>query len=126
MDWTPLIEAGVSALVILLPVVVAILSYYLRGLMLELKKRAENEVGESKVSRILEIAELLIRAAEQITGLETDEAKKDYVTKQLQVAVDDLNLPLTPEQLDAIIEGIYQGLKNPYKDDMPSKLLTKA
>lgn len=126
MDWTPLIEAGVSALVILLPVVVAILSYYLRGLMLELKKKAESEVGESKVSRMLEIAELLVRAAEQITGLETDEAKKDYVTKQLQVAVDDLNLPLTPEQLDAIIEGIYQGLKNPFKDDMEAKLLARA
>jgi hypothetical protein len=126
MDWTPLIEAGVSALVILLPVVIAILSYYLKGYLQELKKRVEGEVGKERLDQVLELTELLIRAAEQLTGLETDEAKKDYVTKELTELVADLGLPLTPEQIDAIIEGVYQGLKNPYKTDEPSKLLTKA
>jgi hypothetical protein len=126
MDWTPLIEAGVSALVILLPVVIAILSYYLKGYLQELKKRVEGEVGKERLDQVLELTELLIRAAEQLTGLETDEAKKDYVTKELTELVADLGLPLTPEQIDAIIEGVYQGLKNPYRTNEPSKLLTKA
>lgn len=123
MDWNPLIEAGVSALVILLPVITTVLFYYLKGYIQELKKKVEGQIGTDKLDKVMAMAELLIRAAEQVTGLETDEAKKAYVAKELSELVETYGLPLTPAQIDAIIEGVYQGLKNPYSSDTPSKLL---
>jgi hypothetical protein len=118
-----LIDAGIAALVVLLPVVIGIITYRLEGYLKQLRDEAENKVGKEKLDRLLAFTEVMIRAAEQFVNLDTDEKKKDFVAKKVSEWVLEYDLPLDADQIDAIIEGIYNGMKNPVGAETAGKFI---
>lgn len=74
--------------------------------------RFEEQIGGEKFEQLREWAETLIRAAEQKAGLETNEQKYDYVFNLLRERAVELGVPLSLNQLDALLEGVLSWIKS--------------
>lgn len=74
----------------------------------KIAERIEAEIGERWWKLLREGAETLIHAAEQITGIDTNEEKKDFVLNQLVLLAEAWKVPLTREQIGYIVEGVYK------------------
>lgn len=109
----------IDAAILIIPVLTAIALRYLNQYLTLLGDKVEGEIGRDKYYLLYQFVETVIRAAEQITGLEGDEAKKEYVFNRLRGYADDLGLSISDEQLDALIEGIYHAIKGSLKETRP-------
>ena len=110
-----LLDALIKAAVMVLPILASIVVYYLKGYVQILGVKANEEIGTERLTQLMWFADLIVRSAEQVVGLEGDEAKKDYVLGKLKVLRDEYGLPLSDDQLDDIIEGIYNGIRDEIK-----------
>ena len=110
-----LLNALVKSAVLVLPVLASIVVYYLKGYVQILGVKANEEIGTERLTQLMWFANLIVRSAEQVVGLEGDEAKKDYALGRLKVLRDEYGLPLSDDQLDDMIEGIYNGIKDEIK-----------
>jgi|GEM_PF-4201950 hypothetical protein len=111
IDWSGVIEALVSALVLVLLAAIPVLATVAKGLLQKLELEAVNRIGEAKWAAAKDWAATLIKAAAQKAELVTDEQKKDFVMLHLRYFVDTIGLPITDSQLDALIEGTLKELK---------------
>lgn len=112
-------EVLIAGAILILPVIAGILAQYLRLYLGKLQEKVENEIGESNLHLILYYVETLIRAAEQQLGLEGDEAKKQFVFQHLRELADYLSFDISDTQLDAMIEGVYNRIKEEFSSDDP-------
>jgi len=110
-----LVQVLIAAAVALIPVVAGIATFYLKGYLEKLGEKADNEIGEANMDVILKFAEVFVRAAEQMFGLADEEAKKDFVVDQLEKIVDQLGLPISDEQLEALVEATFNRIKDELK-----------
>ena len=110
-----LLNALIKAAVLVLPVLASIVVYYLKGYVQILGFKANEEIGTERLTQLMWFADLIVRSAEQVVGLEGDEAKKDYALGKLKVLRDEYGLPLSDDQLDDMIEGSYNGIKDEIK-----------
>lgn len=108
-------EVLISAAILVLPVLAGLLVQVLQGYIKTLKEKAEGEIGKEKFDVMVSFVEILIRSAEQAVGLEGDQAKKDYVFNQLRFFADSIGFAISDEQLDALIEGVYNRIKEEIK-----------
>lgn len=69
----------------------------------------KNKLGSDAYNDLLVFIEFAIRAAKQT--LDNNEEKKEYVKKQALEWLQSHNIKITDEQLDALIEGIYNSIK---------------
>lgn len=107
-----LVQALIGAAVVLIPAIAGFVAYYLKGYIKQAEEKIKQEVGASQYSDLMEWAQIFIRAAEQKLGFEGDQVKKDFVSDALSSLAEDLGLQISDEQIDALIEGIYNQLKN--------------
>jgi len=106
-----LVDALGNALVVLLPIVVTILAYWLRQYLNVLKVDLQGRIGERNYNLLTEFIRTTIQAAEQIYELETNEQKKAFAIKLVTGFVQQHQINLSAEQIDALIEGMLRGLK---------------
>ena len=71
----------------------------------------KSKIKEQDMNRLLTIVEKAIKCAEQVYTPEQWEQKKIYVTNYVKSWLGTLNISITNEQLDAIIEGIVFEVK---------------
>lgn len=111
IDWSPLVEAAVTAfigvLTVLLPLLFNLIKSYLQRLELE----AIDRLGESAWYEVKDWATILINAAQQKLDLDTPEKKKEFVLSHLMDIVEMYAIPATEDQIDALIEGILANMK---------------
>lgn len=109
MDNPVILQYAISFAIILAPVIAGAVAavWYKNSAVLKEKLRAE--MGPKWWNLVETAASTLINAAEQVTGIDTNDEKKAFVLDQLEKLVIAWNIPLTKEQLDAIIEGVYKG-----------------
>ncbi len=106
-----LLDALVQAGALVIPILAGILVYYLKGYLEVLGEKAGEQIGADKLDTLLLFVEMTIRAAAQAVDLDTDDKRKDYVVAQVVNLVVELGLPLSEEQVDDLIEGIYNRIK---------------
>ena len=111
-----LIDAAILVVPILAVVVARVLIRYINTL----DEKAGDEIGEAQWNNLKDWAAILIRAAEQKVNPETtgisdpsvlNELRKDFVLQHIHQLVAQLDLPIEPNQVDALVEGIYNKLK---------------
>lgn len=100
-----------DALVGLLPIVVAIAAIWLRQYLGVLTADLQGKMGERNYNLLMEFIRSTIQAAEQIYGLETNEQKKAFAVKLVTSFVQQYQINLNAEQIDALIEGVLRGVK---------------
>lgn len=71
----------------------------------------KSKVDAEKLAKIEEYCELAVRCAEQIYTAEEWKEKKEYVTKYILEKVEELNIKLTLEDINNLIEGIVNEVK---------------
>ncbi|MCP5097202.1 MAG: phage holin [Chloroflexi bacterium] len=105
-------DAVIAGVLGIVPILVSIAFFYARSYLVILEEKVAVEIGETNWRRIEDIARTFIRAAEQKAGLDTGEAKKAFVKQLLLEVVEQLGLPLTDTQIDALIEGVLHELED--------------
>lgn len=104
--------ALIDSAVILLPVLAGLIAIFLRGYAQKLGQEVESRIGHSNFALLWNFADIFIRAAEQVAGLETDEQKKEFVFALLREQADNIGLEISDAQLNALIEGVYNRIKD--------------
>ena len=102
------IQFIINMAVILLPIIAGAAVNVWRKHAAAIEKRIEAEVGEKWWNLIETATVTLVNAAEQVSGIDTNEEKKAFVLSQLVSLTNLWNIPLSEAQLDAIIEGVYK------------------
>lgn len=111
IDWSGVMEALVSALVLVLLAAIPVIATVIRGLLQKLELEASNRIGEANWLATKDWASVLIKAAVQKAELVTNEQKKAFVMDHLRYFADEIGLDITDAQLDALIEGTLKELK---------------
>ena len=110
-----LVQVLIAAAIALIPAVAALATFYLKGYLEKLGEKADQELGEANVDAILKFAEIFVRAAEQMFGLAEEAQKKAFVVDQLEKIVDQFGLPISDEQLEALVEATFNRIKDELK-----------
>ena len=71
----------------------------------------KNKVGEDKYNQIVSFAETVVRSAEKIYTPEEWAQKKRYAVEMVQAKAEEVGIKITPEEINAIIEGAVQAVK---------------
>lgn len=71
----------------------------------------KNKVGEDKYKLLVAFAETVVRSAEKIYTKEQWEAKKLYAMNLVKEKAAELNIEISLEEVNAIIEGAVQAVK---------------
>lgn len=111
IDWSPLVEVALAAFISVLTVLVPLIAKRIQAYLVTLEDEIESRIGENVWYEIKDWARVLINAAQQKADLDTDEKKKEFVLDHLVDLAELYNVPVTREQLDALIEGILAGMK---------------
>lgn len=104
-------QLGLGILSLVISAVLPLLANQLRHYLLQLRDKAEAEIGSERFNLIWNFTETMIRAAEQHLGLETNAAKKTYVVDAVYTFATAQGWPLTHEQIDDIVEGVFNAIK---------------
>ncbi len=105
INWLQIL---VGAAVVMIPMVAGYAAVLWRQHSAAIEKKIEAEVGETWWTLLESVARTLIASAEQTTGIDTNEEKKAFVQAKVEELAAAWNIPVTPEQIDAIIEGVYK------------------
>jgi hypothetical protein len=101
----------VNILILAVPALVGVLVYfavpYLRALHAEVQAR----LTENQYYLIRSVVSTLIHSAEQLTGLDTNEKKRRYVLDMAATFAARYNIPISEDELDALLEGILKEIK---------------
>lgn len=109
--FQPLVDALVAAAVLVIPAAAAVLVVYLRSYLTVLAKKAQAELGAANYELLLKLGRNLVLAAEQTFILGNNSGKKQFVMKMLRDFASQHNIPISEDQLDALVEGVLSGLK---------------
>lgn len=101
----------IKALLALVPLVVTVLSYYLRGWIKTLDEKARTEIGNEQYALLLTFAGIFIRSVEQTLGYDAPGAKKEAVVGMLLELANNNGIVISREQIEALIEGVYNEIK---------------
>lgn len=75
----------------------------------------KSKIGQQNMNKIVEYAKIAVRCAEQIYTPEQWKEKKQYVMDYLLNLVNNkLNIKITEEDLDVIVEGVVNEIKHNY------------
>jgi hypothetical protein len=102
---------GVLAIVLL---VIGLIIRFVRQAWPVWEEKARSEIGATRWALLCSAARNLILAAEQMAaqaGLDTGEKKKAFVVARLVQQAATLGIPITPEQVDALVEGVLKEIK---------------
>lgn len=94
---TKLVEAIVTVVIVLIS---AYVIPWLKG-----------KIGEDKYNQIVAFAETCVRSAEKIYCQEQYLQKKEYVVEMVTKKAGEIGITLTPEVINAIVEGCVQAVK---------------
>jgi LL-H family phage holin len=114
MDDTALTDAIMTALVALIPILAGILTFYLKGVLSAAEEKAKAEIGNEQFAMLLTFAGIFVRSVEQTIGLDNPQAKKQAVLELLQSVAADAGIEIRDEQLAALIEGVYNEIKQEF------------
>lgn len=96
-------------------VIIAICSIVITGVLIplfnNLRKDAKNKLTESQVQTVDYWTEVSVRWAKQWLQSETGEVKKQEVLKFLTGKMGDLGIDIGAEDLDKLIEAVYEKVK---------------
>lgn len=96
-------------------VIIAICSIVITGVLIplfnNLRKDAKNKLTESQVQTVDYWTEVSVRWAKQWLQSETGEVKKQEVLKFLTSKMGDLGINIGAEDLDKLIEAVYERVK---------------
>lgn len=106
-----LIDVLVQAAIVLIPLVAAVIAYWLRGYLKTLQDEVVIRIGQRNFDILVQFTGHAVNAAEQITGLDTGEKKKRYVSRVLLQFANDNGIQTSAQQMDTLIEGIVHSLK---------------
>lgn len=102
-----LVDSGL----LLIPILAAVLVYYGRNYLIALEADAKARLGERNYNLLAQLAKSTVLAAEQISGLTSNEAKKLYAMRTLRDLADRYHIPVDDRQLDTLIEGLVRVVK---------------
>lgn len=86
-------------------VVAAVVSFYVVPFL-------KSKIGAQQYEKLLYFIKLAVRSAEQLFDASDNEEKKKYVLNAVKNMLEtSLNINLTDEQLDTLIEGIVHEVK---------------
>lgn len=102
------VQLAVGMAVILIPIIAGYAARIWQLNAAAIEKRIQAEIGEKWWNLAETAANTLIHAAEQTSGIDTNEEKKAFVLDQLDELAQAWNIPFSREQLSAIIEGVYK------------------
>lgn len=94
---TKLVEAVVTVVIVLIS---AYVIPWLKG-----------KIGDDKYAMIVEFAEIVVRSAEKIFTQEEWAQKKRYAVEMVQKKAEEIGITITPDEINAIIEGAVQAVK---------------
>ncbi len=114
--FATLLNLALYATPILIGVIAFLLYKYVRPYLIMLEAKVADEVGYAQWQTIKEYAVTFIYAAAQKRGLDTPEARYEYVFNLLVSAAAELNIPVTEDQIDALLEGTYNQVKKHIPD----------
>ena len=100
---------GLASVVV--AIVLPILANQVRYYLLELRAKVEAELGSERFHLVWGYAETMVRAAEQQTGLDTNAKKNAFVDKVVYEFAQAHGWPLTHEQVDDFVEGVFNAIK---------------
>lgn len=91
----------------LITIIIALVSYFVIPWI-------KNKVGIEKWNFISDKVEKAVRAAKQLfsDSPEDNEKKKEYVVNYVTKVVNNMNINVTSEDMEVLIEGIYENIKN--------------
>ena len=72
----------------------------------------KNKIGEEKYTELTRCVEYSVRCAEQLYTPEEWEAKKDYVMRYITEKAAEMNMDLSIEDINVLIEGIVNAVKH--------------
>ena len=104
-------ELPVRLALFALPLLATIAVFYWRRFQTAATEEVEARVGETQFHLLENWARSFILAAEQITGIDTNEEKKNFVLDALDGMARQLNIPVTRATLSVLIEGTLKLLK---------------
>ncbi len=117
------LEILINILIIVLALLLPIAAKKILAL-LELK--VKNEASERTWTYLENIIRIYISAAEDLKELSTGAQRRDYVTRRVSSELNDIGISISPQQLDGLIRGIYQTLKNQNTAEIMSKVLKQT
>jgi hypothetical protein len=72
----------------------------------------KNKIGDSNYKKLLNFIAIAVRCAEQLYEDSESEEKKNYVMEQVQSFINDkLNIDITYNELNTLVEGIVNEVK---------------
>jgi len=90
-------------------VIISICSIVLTGILIPLLKA---KIDESKQEKIIYWTEIAVRWAKQYMSSEEGEKKKEKVLEYLSSKLTELGIKLSLEDIDMIIEAVYEQVKS--------------
>jgi len=108
MSLTPELQELLYQIVLaVVTFVAAVLGYYIRSYLLQLKAKVETEIGSKQLAWLTEFVEQAVNSAFQNPALQgIDKVKiKEFVLGQCMEFVEKNKLPFTRAQVDLLIES---------------------
>lgn len=106
-----LTQALVGLVLALVSAFIPVVAFYGRQYAQQLIAGAEARLGAERMEQLLTMAEIFIRAAEQSFVMEHGEEKEQFVVAKLMVLVKRHDLPLTHDDVTAVVRGLFNSLK---------------
>jgi len=100
-----LIDALVKALVVIVPILFAILTRYLVKVLNKKTEELDAVINSSNSQLLIEAADLVVMAAEQMAQLNTGDKRMAYAKAQLQSLAAGFGVDLSDRDAIALIEG---------------------
>lgn len=107
---------GLGLLSLVTAVVLPVLANQARYYFLALREKVAAELGSERFNLVWNFCETMIRAAEQQIGLETNAQKKEFVVTAVYKFAQSQSWPLTYEQVDNLVEGVFNAVKPSLED----------
>ena len=107
-----LIQVIIVALIATIPIVAGILAQVGRQYLQTLEKRIQAEIGANQWRLLRDKCYMLVMAADQMAFPDGNPQRFEYVVNLLIKAANELNVNLTYEQAEAMVEGTLKGIKD--------------
>ena len=98
---------------VIIKAVIMILSVLITSVIIPYVK---GKIGESKYDELTYFVKYAVRCAEQIYTPDQWKEKKEYVTTFIINKAKEININLSEEDIDILIEGIVNEIKHNYKE----------
>ena len=101
-------------LTVIIKAIIMVLSVLVTAVIIPYIKE---KIGESKYDELTYFVKYAVRCAEQMYTPEEWKEKKEYVTAYIIKKAQEININLSEEDIDVLIEGIVNEIKHNYKEE---------